>query len=78
MNTDQVAVHSTTLGTHAIMIGESLARLFAARVLSEYVAQVTVLERDDFAAPEQYRKGVPQARHSRPHRRACLLVQHQH
>lgn len=64
MSTDQTTMNTTTLGTHAIVIGGSLAGLFAARVLSEYVDQVTVLERDDLAAPEQHRKGVPQARHS--------------
>ena len=64
MNVERAALNGNTLGVHAIVIGGSLAGLFAARVLSEHVAQVTVLEQDHFPAPGQTRKGVPQGRHS--------------
>lgn len=54
-----------TPGSHAIVIGGSIAGLCAARVLSDHFARVTVLDRDRFPTEAQYRKGVPQSRH--PH-----------
>ncbi|WP_169813473.1 2Fe-2S iron-sulfur cluster-binding protein [Nocardia vaccinii] len=47
---------------HAVVLGASMAGLLTARVLSESFASVTVLERDDLAAPGD-RRGVPQGRH---------------
>lgn len=52
------------LGTHALVIGGSLAGLLAARVLADRFDSVTLIERDevpDLAAP---RKGVPQGQHA--------------
>ena len=54
-----------TGGTHAVVIGGSLAGLCAARVLADHFEQVTVLDRDRFPTDAQHRKGVPQSRH--PH-----------
>ncbi|SAK91015.1 Putative epoxidase LasC [Caballeronia pedi] len=52
------------LGEHAIVIGGSMGGLLAARVLSEFHAIVTVLERDAFPLADTPRKGVPQGRHT--------------
>ncbi|MBZ0303887.1 MAG: FAD-dependent monooxygenase [Anaerolineae bacterium] len=49
--------------SHAVVIGSSLSGLLAARVLSDYVDQVTVLERDELPEQAEYRGSVPQARH---------------
>jgi 2-polyprenyl-6-methoxyphenol hydroxylase-like FAD-dependent oxidoreductase len=49
---------------HAIVIGSSMAGLLAARVLSDHFGRVTMLERDEFPAPGEPRKGVPQGRHA--------------
>jgi 2-polyprenyl-6-methoxyphenol hydroxylase-like FAD-dependent oxidoreductase len=49
--------------TQAIVIGGSIAGLLAARVLSEYFDQVTIIERDSLPADDAYRPGTPQARH---------------
>src|SRR5918999_5364702 len=48
---------------HALVIGGSMAGLFAARVLSERFGRVTIVERDRFPEGPQFRKGVPQSRH---------------
>jgi 2-polyprenyl-6-methoxyphenol hydroxylase-like FAD-dependent oxidoreductase len=49
--------------SHAVVLGGSIAGLFAARVLSDHFAHVTIIERDEpFPAPEP-RKGVPQGNH---------------
>lgn len=47
----------------AVVIGGSLVGLMAARVLTDYFEQVTIVERDRFPAGPQPRAGVPQARH---------------
>lgn len=47
---------------HAVVIGASLAGLFAARTLSDHFAQVTVLERDRLD-DAQARRGVAHAQH---------------
>jgi 2-polyprenyl-6-methoxyphenol hydroxylase-like FAD-dependent oxidoreductase len=49
--------------TSAIVIGGSLAGMCAARVLSDYVDTVTVVERDAYPSAHDFRPGVPQARH---------------
>ena len=51
-------------GSHAIVIGGSIAGLLSARVLAEHFDQVTVIERDRFPDGPEFRKGVPQARHT--------------
>lgn len=52
------------IGGHAVVIGASMGGLLAARALSEFFANVTVLERDAFPASDIPRKGVPQDRHA--------------
>lgn len=49
---------------HAIVMGGSMAGLLAARVLSGYYREVTVVERDMFPCTAEQRRGVPQGRHS--------------
>ncbi|HEV2546195.1 MAG TPA: FAD-dependent monooxygenase [Stellaceae bacterium] len=49
--------------TTAIVIGGSLAGMCAARVLSDFVDAVTIIERDVYPAAHDFRPGVPQARH---------------
>ncbi len=51
-------------GSHAIVIGGSMAGLLAARVLADRIDHVTVVDRDRFPAEPEFRKGVPQARHA--------------
>src|SRR5215510_10061467 len=50
---------------HAVVIGSSIAGLTAARVLTDYCKHVTIIERDAPSTAQEFRKGVPQARH--PH-----------
>lgn len=50
-------------GSHAIVIGGSMAGLLAARVLVDYFDWVTIVERDEFPEQPQVRQGVPQATH---------------
>jgi 2-polyprenyl-6-methoxyphenol hydroxylase-like FAD-dependent oxidoreductase len=61
---DKKVVKQKSFDTHhAIVIGESMAGLLAARVLSEHFQRVTILERDHLIDDAQPRKGVPQGRH---------------
>lgn len=55
---------SSTLGSHAIVIGGSLTGLMTAKVLTDFFEKVTLVERDHFPteAPAS-RKGVPQDKH---------------
>jgi 2-polyprenyl-6-methoxyphenol hydroxylase-like FAD-dependent oxidoreductase len=48
----------------AIVIGASMGGLLAARALSEFYPNVTLLERDRFPDADVPRKGVPQGRHA--------------
>lgn len=48
---------------HALVIGSSMAGLLAARVLADFFARVTVVERDRLPDGPLGRKGLPQARH---------------
>lgn len=48
---------------HAIVIGGSIAGLLAARVLTDYFEQVTIVERDCLPTKPEARQGVPQAHH---------------
>lgn len=50
------------IGSHAAVVGGSMAGLLSARVLSEAYDRVTVVERDDLGEPGP-RRGVPQGRH---------------
>jgi 2-polyprenyl-6-methoxyphenol hydroxylase-like FAD-dependent oxidoreductase len=49
---------------HAIVMGGSIAGLLAARVLSDFYQQVTIVERDAFPSGAAHRRGVPHARHT--------------
>src|SRR5262245_33321850 len=49
--------------TSALVIGGSLAGMCAARVLSDIVDRVTIIERDAYPTSLDFRPGVPQARH---------------
>jgi 2-polyprenyl-6-methoxyphenol hydroxylase-like FAD-dependent oxidoreductase len=51
------------LGDHAVVIGAGMAGLVAARVLADYFARVTVVERDRLPAAPTPRAGVPQSHH---------------
>ena len=72
--TTDPTTHSTAVKqrSHAITIGGGIAGLLAARVLTDYFDEVTVIERDCFSDVPQPRQGVPQSYH--PH---VLLVQGQ-
>lgn len=48
----------------AVVIGGSMAGLLAARVLADYFAQVTILDRDALPETAVLRKGVPQGQHA--------------
>jgi 2-polyprenyl-6-methoxyphenol hydroxylase-like FAD-dependent oxidoreductase len=49
---------------HALVIGGSLAGLFAGRVLADHFARVTIVDRDQFPEQPDHRKGVPQSHHA--------------
>src|SRR5882672_3589619 len=50
-------------GTHAIVVGGSMAGLSAARVLSDAFDRVTVIDQDAYPEGAMERPGVPQSRH---------------
>lgn len=52
------------LGDRAVVIGGSMGGLLAARVLADFYAEVTILERDALPGAPSPRKGVPQGRHA--------------
>lgn len=49
---------------HALVLGGSVGGLLAARVLSDFFDQVTILDRDVFPPTPENRRGVPQDRHT--------------
>jgi 2-polyprenyl-6-methoxyphenol hydroxylase-like FAD-dependent oxidoreductase len=49
---------------HAIVLGGSVAGLFAARVLADHAEHVTLVERDELPGSIEHRKGTPQSRHA--------------
>jgi flavin-dependent dehydrogenase len=57
------AVSSTRQRGTALVIGGSIAGLFAARALAEHFGQVFVIERDEVGDAPGPRRGAPQARH---------------
>jgi 2-polyprenyl-6-methoxyphenol hydroxylase-like FAD-dependent oxidoreductase len=57
------AGETATIARHAIVLGASMAGLLAARVLSEFYATVTVVERDTLDDAATVCRGVPQGRH---------------
>lgn len=52
-----------SLGASAVVIGGSIAGMAAARLLSDYFGNVTLIERDPLPDTSDPRKGVPQGRH---------------
>ncbi len=52
---------SVNLGSHAIVIGGSIAGLLSARVLADSFAEVTIVETDKLPEQPDARKGVPQS-----------------
>jgi 2-polyprenyl-6-methoxyphenol hydroxylase-like FAD-dependent oxidoreductase len=50
-------------GSHAVVIGASMAGLLTARALSDHVDRVTIVDRDRLPDEPAPRKGVPQSRH---------------
>jgi 2-polyprenyl-6-methoxyphenol hydroxylase-like FAD-dependent oxidoreductase len=48
---------------HAAVVGSGIAGLMAARVLSDFFAEVTLLERDSVPSGAGFRRGIPQGRH---------------
>lgn len=48
---------------HAVVIGASMAGLFAARVLRDRAAKVTLIDRDPLTEETSQRRGVPQGHH---------------
>lgn len=54
---------SSSLGTHAIVIGGSIAGLLAGRVLANYFDRVTIIERDRLPENPRSRPGVSQSPH---------------
>lgn len=51
------------IGEHAVVLGASMAGLLAARVVSEYYRNVTVVDRDELPEKPLSRRGVPQGSH---------------
>ena len=51
------------IGETAVVIGGSVAGLLAARVLSDWFGEVTIVERDPLPDESTPRRGVPQGRH---------------
>jgi 2-polyprenyl-6-methoxyphenol hydroxylase-like FAD-dependent oxidoreductase len=66
INDCKEAITSTqkNAGSHALVIGGSIAGLFAARVLADYFETVTILDHDIFPVTPDHRKGVPQSYHA--------------
>ena len=54
----------STVGGHAVVLGASLAGMFAAGALARHVERVTVVERDELPAGPRWRRGLPQAYHA--------------
>jgi 2-polyprenyl-6-methoxyphenol hydroxylase-like FAD-dependent oxidoreductase len=51
-------------GGHCVVLGASIAGLFAARVLSDTFDRVTVVDRDTLPGTDENRRGAPQGRHA--------------
>ena len=54
----------TDPGSHAVVIGGSIAGMLTARVLTNHFDRVTVIERDALPETPEFRKGAPHARHA--------------
>jgi 2-polyprenyl-6-methoxyphenol hydroxylase-like FAD-dependent oxidoreductase len=52
-----------SMARRAAVVGSGMAGLFTARVLSDYVDEVVLIDRDDIPVSPEVRKGVPQGKH---------------
>lgn len=62
----RAGLQPTNLNTsdgHAVVVGASMSGLMAARVLTDYFEQVTIIDRDRLPTQPEFRKGTPQAHH---------------
>jgi 2-polyprenyl-6-methoxyphenol hydroxylase-like FAD-dependent oxidoreductase len=64
MTNIEIANVGQTRRDRAIVMGGSMAGLAAARVLSDHFREVILVERDQFGALGEHRRGVPQGRHT--------------
>jgi 2-polyprenyl-6-methoxyphenol hydroxylase-like FAD-dependent oxidoreductase len=64
MNNRVTGGAETAARDRAIVVGGSIAGLSAARALSNHFRQVILVERDQFSATGEHRRGVPQGRHT--------------
>jgi 2-polyprenyl-6-methoxyphenol hydroxylase-like FAD-dependent oxidoreductase len=64
MTNTVVAGVGQTARNRAIVMGGSIAGLAAVRVLSDHFREVILVERDNFGAVGENRRGVPQGRHT--------------
>jgi 2-polyprenyl-6-methoxyphenol hydroxylase-like FAD-dependent oxidoreductase len=65
-----------TNGTRAVVLGGSIAGLFAARVLSDVYNEVLVVDRDALTGVNSVRRGRPQSRHiNAMHCRGRLILE---
>lgn len=60
----QMNSRSQSSRKRAIVIGGSIAGLLAARVLSDFYENVTIIERDRLPLGSEHRRGTPHGRHS--------------
>jgi 2-polyprenyl-6-methoxyphenol hydroxylase-like FAD-dependent oxidoreductase len=56
-------MHQPIMHQQAIVVGGSMAGLFAAQVLSQHFERVIVVERDRYPDQPDHRQGVPQSHH---------------
>jgi hypothetical protein len=61
---NEATIGTKSVARDALMIGGSLAGLFAARVLADSFSSVTILDRDIIPLTPDHRKGVPQSYHA--------------
>lgn len=61
---NEASIETMNANRDALIIGGSLAGLFAARVLSDSFKTITILDRDIFPLTPDHRKGVPQSHHA--------------
>jgi 2-polyprenyl-6-methoxyphenol hydroxylase-like FAD-dependent oxidoreductase len=61
---EREAVADPAAGSHAVVVGGSMAGLLAARVLADHFARVTVVDRDRFPCLPDHRAGAPQSHHA--------------
>ncbi len=52
-----------TIAKRAVVLGSGMAGLFATRVISDYVGEVVLVDRDDVPGSPSTRAGVPQGKH---------------